>query len=361
MTDVEDVSCRADEIDTRSNAGLVRPMAKGGWGMMSRRTTEAAPAATPRHVHELLEPYHSVTYLAREPVSSFAQLGYAGPWSSYFAIRAAPLGNVRPAVVAAVFHHFCPDMVRSAVEGLWTVAKPREALLVRQNAVDVALRRLLGELVEAPETAEAARLIRVAADAVTRLARPLGAANAEIPEPFEPHLSLWQSATTLREARCDGHGIALAAAGLDGVEALALYAAAGGERRASIQPRRGWSDDEWEAGVTRLAGRGLLTADGALTPAGGDLHREVEDRTDRLAADPWIALGPARTERLARLVRPLTAAVTAGLPRGAVGVTGAPPDTADRRLVTGRDRSFRRADDRPLSVPPAANTESRPA
>ena len=55
-----------------------------------------------------------------------------------------------------------------------------------------------------------------------------------------------------------------------------------------------------------LAGRGLLGADGALTPAGEALRTHVEEETDRLAAAPWQHLGDEGTEEVARLGKAMT-------------------------------------------------------
>ena len=73
---------------------------------------------------------------------------------------------------------------------------------------------------------------------------------------------LWQAATLLREHRGDGHLAALTAAGLTGIEALITHTATG----AGFVPEfamvsRGWTRDDWDAGVAGLAQRGLLAAD----------------------------------------------------------------------------------------------------
>jgi hypothetical protein len=136
--------------------------------------------------------------------------------------------------------------------------------------------------------------------------RPLGAANAALELPAEPHLALWQAATTLREHRGDGHVAALTHAEFDGVEALVTITAAGGEERENIQGRRGWTDEEWAEGERRLRDRGLLDSAGALTDDGCAARTAVEDLTDRLASAPWRSLGEAGTRRLYELLQPLS-------------------------------------------------------
>ena len=64
--------------------------------------------------------------------------------------------------------------------------------------------------------------------------------------------------------------------------------------------------------MERLAGRGLLDADGAFTDAGRALRDGIEARTDELATPPWVAIGEDACEELRRLVRPASKAIVAG-------------------------------------------------
>jgi hypothetical protein len=266
-----------------------------------------------REAHGVLDLYHSVTYLAPQAQEAFRALGLTRPWSGYFAGRAAPLGAVGGPLVSALFYHFKPSMVAGELPSVWETVTPGQVLEARLHGVDAALRALLGEAVSGAELAEAARLATEAAEACGVPARPLGAVNAALPLPEEPHLALWQALTTIREFRGDGHAVALAQAPFDGVEALVTITAAGGERRKSIQARRGWTDEEWAAAEQRLAARGLLAPDGALTEAGRDTRQEVEDLTDRLALPVWQAVGEAGTRRLVGLVRPAVERIVTGL------------------------------------------------
>jgi len=105
---------------------------------------------------------------------------------------------------------------------------------------------------------------------------------------------LWQAATLLREHRGDGHFAALAAADIDGCEAVVLRCCLD-LRREDMQPVRGWTDEAWDGALSRLAARGWVGADGALTSAGRAAHAAVEDATDRAASRPWA--GSARRPR----------------------------------------------------------------
>jgi hypothetical protein len=157
-------------------------------------------------------------------------------------------------------------------------------------------------------------------------ARPLFAANADLARPTEPHLALWWATTLLREHRGDGHIAALLTAELGPCDSHVLRLAADGHSPATVQPHRGWSDDDWAAATESLRSRGWLDSAGALTPLGAEQHGAVESLTDRLAGEPLRHLGD-RLERLVdllgRAIRPILEAdlvpypTPMGLPRPA--------------------------------------------
>jgi hypothetical protein len=263
-----------------------------------------------------LDPYYAVLVFSPAAVGVFGSLGLDA-WGAYFAGRSAPLGAASEGLVEAVFFHFDPDMIAANTAKVRAAGVPEEILAVRLEAADAALHDTLGaEALGSAEMAEAAELAAEAAAACTFAGRPLGAANAALPLPEAPHLKLWQAVTTLREWRGDGHNTALLASGLDAVEVLVNAVAAGHERRASIQPRRGWSDEAWAAAERRLHDRHLLTEEGGLTLRGRELREEIEDLTDRLSLAPWRALGEERTRRLHSLVQPWSTAIAERFLRG---------------------------------------------
>jgi hypothetical protein len=260
-------------------------------------------------------PFHNVTYYAPE-IEAFKDAGMRGWWMAYFAYRAAPLGPVPAKVVVATFYGFAPRMVERAVPAVWDVMTPRQALELRLEVVDRALRRLLGDAATSPRIAEAAALARQATEDCDVVARPLFAAYAALPWPDQPHLALWHAATLLRELRGDSHNVALAAAGVDGVECHVLMTAQGHGNRASILPIRGWTEDEWRAAEGRLAARGWLEADARFTEVGRRAREAIEDHTVGLANEPSRRLGPDRLARLNELMGPLMATLyEQGLPR----------------------------------------------
>jgi hypothetical protein len=96
---------------------------------------------------------------------------------------------------------------------------------------------------------------------------------------------------------------------VDGCEANLLSAASGASTSELQRASRQWSDEEWEAAVGRLRGRGWVDDDTALTPAGLAAKRRIEDRTDDLATPPLAALDESEHERLVALFDQVSRAI----------------------------------------------------
>jgi hypothetical protein len=263
-----------------------------------------------RQTWRTVEPVHGLVYLAREAAHGYQALGLEGA-SGYFASRAAAMGAVSAEVVIATFFNFHPGFVRTSMDGVWARTTPEAVLATRLEVIDTALRRIVPEIVDAPEVAEAAELAREAAHAAAGHAagRPLYAAHAALPWPDEPHLALWHAQSVLRELRGDGHVALLTAAGLTGCEALHVHAATGDVPLAALRLTRMWPDDEWEAAGESLRARGWLDAGGRFTDAGRAHRDEVERQTDVLALPAYEALGEEGCARLRALVRPFSQAI----------------------------------------------------
>ncbi len=266
-----------------------------------------------RRCHHAVSPLHRAMYFAPEPADELAALGLERGSMTYLAGRAAPLGEVGAGTVTATFYNFDHEHVARHIPTAWTIATPEAVLAARLRGADGMLRRLLGaEVLASKEMTEAAELALRATEACHRQARPLYAANAELPVPEEPHLALWHAATLLREHRGDGHLAALLTAGLSGIEALVLHNATGTAPTSAVFMRtRGWSAEQWAAARDGLRERGLLDGAGDLTEAGVALREEAETLTDRLDFAPYAHLGPAATERLTELAGAFTGIVTA--------------------------------------------------
>jgi hypothetical protein len=247
----------------------------------------------------------AVTFYAPETRSATDALGLKGGWMSYFGCRAAPMGAVGAAVVTAAFYVFRPSMVERAIPDAWSYATPDKVVDARWSAMDLALRRVLGDAVESPAMQTAARLARAAVESGDFDGRLLGRANASLTSPPEPHLTLWQALATLREHRGDGHVMSLVEVGVRPCEALVLQAATGRSPHEGLKANRGWTDEEWRAASEALVARGWLDADGAVRPNGAAARDAIEGETDRLAAAAVAGLGPARTMELIDVLRPL--------------------------------------------------------
>ena len=236
------------------------------------------------------EPCHAAVYFAPEAREAYTAIGLKGFWMGYFASRAAPMGPVPAAVVQATFYNFAPGMVARAIPDAWARAAPARVVTARRDAVDEALRRMLGDL----DVAEAGTLARTAVEGCEPAGRPLFAAHASIDWPDEPRLALWHACTLLREFRGDGHVAALLTEGFDGCEAHVSLALTGAVPADVLRTNRGWSEDEWAAARARVEGRDWRAA-----------RARVETRTDELALAPWRALGEGGCDRLLACMRPI--------------------------------------------------------
>ncbi len=262
-----------------------------------------------RRMWTLFEPVHDVTYFSAEARAEFEHAGLRGFWRGYFAGRSAPLGAIGAAPVTASFYTFAPSMVSRALPAVWDLIKPAEALRAREAGAVAALSRLLAAAGDAVQVA--ADMLAKAAAGLDCSGRVLASANAALPAPQDPVARLWHYATLLREHRGDGHFAALIAADIDGCESNALRAGLDLPRE-TIQPIRGWADEQWDAAASRLERRGLLGADGSATPAGAALRAEVELVTDAAAARPWLDQHFAAD--LADVLYPIARACSAELP-----------------------------------------------
>ena len=241
----------------------------------------ADPAHTARAMWTLFEPIHAVTYFAPEARGAFEEAGLRGFWRGYFAGRAAPLGPAGAAVVTASFFNFAPAFVARAIPAVWDLISPEDALRTRLAGAEATLGGLLAD--REAEAEVAAGLLWQAIEELDFSGRVLAAANAAlaIPDGESSCLArLWQAATILREHRGDGHFAALAAADIDGCEAVVLRCCMDLGRE-DLQPVRGWTDEAWDNALAGLTDRGWVRADGRLTSAGQAAHDAVENATDR--------------------------------------------------------------------------------
>src|ERR1700744_1564542 len=211
-----------------------------------------------RRLLDRFEPVHGVTYFAPEVREALDGLGYKGYWMGYFATRSAPLGQVAPEVVTAIFYNFAPTRVAKALPAAWQIAGPEEALRVRLDTAVGVLRRYGLEADENVSTA-AELLSRVARNAPL-CGRPLFAANSALPWPQDPLGALWHATTLLREHRGATHHPGLSAAGVAGPGNKRAAFRVGGDRARLHRPhprlrRRGMAVARAESGLAGPVGR----------------------------------------------------------------------------------------------------------
>lgn len=265
-----------------------------------------------RRLWKLLEPIHAVGYFSPEPIAQLKEAGYRGYWMGYFAARSAPLGAVPAEVVHAVFYNFALSHVSRALPDAWTYALPEAAHDARRSGAVAALRRQLGPLTDSDDLTRAASLASRAALGAPLEGRPLYAALRSLPVAEDPLTLLWESATLLREHRGDGHVATLLANGIGGRESHVFHALANGTSPSVYATSRNIHETEWDALVSGLQSRGLVTDDGqSLTEAGRETKAGIESTTDALAATAYALLDADEVEELITLLRPLTKAVVA--------------------------------------------------
>jgi hypothetical protein len=189
-------------------------------------------------------------------------------------------------------------MVAKAVPRCWDAVAPLTLCRVRAIAASEAL----GQACSAQARSNlvgALPLLRRAAAGCDGAGRVMAAANHGLWPAIGTALGTgglaeaWQTCTTLREHRGDGHVAALLTHSLGGIDAHLLAAGTKAVPPEVLRDNRGWSEEEWELASSRLVARGLLHADGRTTDAGRTLHASIEEQTDRLAAGPFAALGDA--------------------------------------------------------------------
>lgn len=251
-------------------------------------------------LHRVLEPIHAMINFVPELQDTLTGIGLRPGRMPAFASRIAPLGAVTLGAVSGIFYTFNPELMGRFFPRAWTLASPSDIVAGRLTAVDTTLRRMLGPAtIDSPELAEAATLAREAAEGCFAVGRPMFAAQEALGWPAEPHLALWHAATLLREFRGDGHVALLVSRGIDPMTALITHTATGsGFFEPAAKLLRGWSEEQWAAGVQQVQEAGLIDADGRLTATGRALREDLEDTTNRLAERPWINLGPEQAERL---------------------------------------------------------------
>ena len=265
-----------------------------------------------RRLFQLVEPIAVVTYMANEPTEAVMALGLPSMWDAYFAGRAAPLGRDAPAaVVHALFYNFADGEVARHIPRVWNMVTPEAANAARQQGSVTALRRILGDLADAPGVARAADLLTKAGTSAPTEGRALYAAVRTLPLPTEPVARLWHGANLLREHRGDGHVAALLTEGIGGTESHVLHALSEGMPAEKFGRVSHLPQAQLSAVIDGMRARGFIGADGWLTTAGRQTKERVESLTDELAAPAYDTLEPGELDELVELLEPLAEVLVA--------------------------------------------------
>jgi hypothetical protein len=266
---------------------------------------------TARRLHLLVEPIHLVTYFAHEPTDALMALGLRNYWDGYFAGRSAPLGRTPAEVVHAIFYNFAEGEVSRHIPRVWDVTTPEAALAARERGSVAALRRILGDLADAPGLARAAEVATRAATGAPTEGRALYAALRALPVPEEPVARLWHAATLLREHRGDGHNTALVTEGIGGTQAHVLHALSEGIPAQTFGRVHHLPTTQLAAVIDGMRARGLIDDSGWLSDAGRETKQRVESLTDDLATPAYDVLSPSELDQLVADVEPISAALDA--------------------------------------------------
>jgi hypothetical protein len=214
-------------------------------------------------------------------------------------------------VVHAIFYNFADGEVARHIPRVWDTTTPEAALAARERGAVAALRRILGDLADAPGLARAADLATRAATSAPTEGRILYAALRALPLPEDPVARLWHAATLLREHRGDGHNVDLVAAGIGGTEAHVLLALSENIPAEKFGRVHQLPADQLAGVVDGMRARGLIDASGWLSDAGRKTKEQIESLTDDLAAPAYASLEPSELDQLITDLEPISATLDA--------------------------------------------------
>jgi hypothetical protein len=254
--------------------------------------TDGSPA---RRLRDACEPVAMHAVWSRAVHERLAQLGLDF-LSGYVGPRAASLGDPAGAVVAATFAWFEPGMMIATWEAARAAATPAQMAQARDESTVASLRAALG----GEDPAEVASLLADAAQAADGMGRPLFSGRRADGRPSDPVHLLWWACGLVREHRGDSHVAAVAAAGLNPVEANIVTELWVGMPLLSYTATRGWSPEAMQRAVESLELCGWLR-DGGLTDDGLAARLEIEQHTDAQEQAIVAALGDRFDEVCDRL------------------------------------------------------------
>jgi hypothetical protein len=253
-------------------------------------TPGAVAAASPaRRLRDSLEPVAMHAVWSRATNAALAERGL-NFLTGYVCGRAAALGAVPSAVVAATFGVFEPGLI----DQLWTEGRSHieldELIVLRDRATADSLRDVLGAAAPEADVARVAEVLEGAVGRVDGTGRVLFAALRAQPPLRDPYARLWRAADLVREHRGDSHIAASVAAGLDPVRMGVLSETWIGYPVGEYSGTRAWPADVHAAAVARLEADGLI-AQGVITDQGRAFRDDIEAATDTAQSELIEALG----------------------------------------------------------------------
>ena len=273
-------------------------------------------SAKARALGGALEPFVGQVYFSPECHQRYVALGFAASpgemngvampeMVSYFTSRGSLMGQVPGELVAAAFAVFNPVVVIPAVTAGWAITNAATVCAARRDGAVAQLQRILGAH---PAGVDKARGIFERAVGVLRPeGRPLFAGTLSQSVPDDALAACWHFGDMLREYRGDAHTAAWISAGFDATEIGLMTELFWGLPLKSYSRTRGWSEDDYRAGIDRLTSRGLIS-DGAFTPAGREARENVERATDDQMRGTLTTMGDD-LDRLLALLTPWSQAV----------------------------------------------------
>jgi Helix-turn-helix family len=248
-----------------------------------------ATATAARRLRDALEPIAMHDVWSAHVNAAMAERGLDF-FPAYVVGRAAPLGDVSGAVVAATFGVFEPATIRGMWDEGCAALSPKEMIALRDRATAESLRADIGTVAPEAEVGEVAAVLERAIEAVDSTGRPLFAALRAQPRLSDPYARLWRAADTVREHRGDSHIAASIAAGLDPVRMGVLSEVWVDYPVGEYSGTRAWPQDAYDAAVARLVADGLI-ADGKITAAGREFRDAIEAATDTAQDELIAAIG----------------------------------------------------------------------
>ena len=264
-----------------------------------------------RRMYELVEPIGLIPYTADEPNETMFALGFTDYWDTYFAGRAAPLGQAPAEVVDALFYNFAPGEVARHIPKVWRTTTPEAAIAARRQGCTNALRRILTDRVEHPAFARTTELLLKAATSVPCEGRPMYAALRALPTPDDVVTRFFHAGSLLREHRGDGHIAALMTEGIGRTEAHVLAALDMDMPAEKFGRVHHLPAAQLATVIDGLRDRGLIGDDGWLSKQGRATKQRIEALTDDLAATPYEGLPAGELGELIAALEPLAKVLVA--------------------------------------------------